>query len=260
MDPAYYTDAHGHGQTPPSCAAEDDRGSRARICRRARGTRFYAAAESCARRRELSTPSSRRSARDSIPTESAVRVWRRGAISGCCCSATSRVWTRSCAIDVARRRLAEHPPVSGTLSCTSSPPDHSTVSRTRRLIDLETQPSGVYVGVATVGRRSVGERPDPRRTHLKQALKPRSRRGHSRWRPGHLGLSAARSRIRCADRAGEPEPVRGRRLTSPRPFPNRRLPESCTPRESRPRRSSSRSRDGHSQGAPSCPRRTGQGR
>ena len=42
------------------------------------------------------------------------------------------------------------------------PPDHSTVSRTRRLIDLETHQAVFTWVLQTVGRRSVGERPDPR--------------------------------------------------------------------------------------------------
>ena len=70
-----------------------------------------------------------------FPTASAVRVWRRGAISGCCCSATSRVWTRSIAW-----RAADSLSIRQFLDfeLPEPPPDHSTVSRTRRLIDLET--------------------------------------------------------------------------------------------------------------------------
>ena len=37
-----------------------------------------------------------------------------------------------------------------------APPDHSTLSRTRRLIDLEDPPGSVYVGVAATGRRHAG--------------------------------------------------------------------------------------------------------
>ena len=43
-----------------------------------------------------------------------------------------------------------------------APPDHSTLSRTRRCDRRGDAPSGVYVGVAATGRRPVGEGPDAR--------------------------------------------------------------------------------------------------
>ena len=79
----------------------------------------------------------RRSARRSTRTGSAGRVWRRAAISGCCCSATLRVWTRERAI---AWRAADSLSIRAFLDYAvhEAPPDHSTLSRTRRLIDLET--------------------------------------------------------------------------------------------------------------------------
>jgi hypothetical protein len=41
-----------------------------------------------------------------------------------------------------------------------APPDHSTISRTRRLIDLETNAGRVHVDAPAAGRRGIGQRQD----------------------------------------------------------------------------------------------------
>ena len=81
-------------------------------------------------------PSSRASARRSTPTESAGRVWRRAATSGCCCSATFEGLDSERAI---AWRVADSLSLRQFLDIAlhEAAPDHSTVSRTRRRIDLE---------------------------------------------------------------------------------------------------------------------------
>ena len=65
------------------------------------------------------------------------RVWRRAGIFGCCCLGTLKVWTRSAGI---AWRAADSLSIRIFLDFAlhEAPPDHSTRSRTRRLIDLET--------------------------------------------------------------------------------------------------------------------------
>ena len=65
------------------------------------------------------------------------RVWRRDNISVSCCWATSKAWTRNAASRGARRTRRECASFLG-LALTEAAPDHSTISRTRRLIDLDT--------------------------------------------------------------------------------------------------------------------------
>src|SRR5215510_4546583 len=70
-----------------------------------------------------------------MPTRLGVRGCRQGATSACCCSGTSRDSTPS-----ARSRGADSLSIRSFLGLElhEAPPDHSTVSRTRRLIDVET--------------------------------------------------------------------------------------------------------------------------
>ena len=79
----------------------------------------------------------RHSARRSTRTGSAGRVWRRAGISGCCCSATFEGLDSERAI---AWRAADSLSIRTFLDVAlhEAPPDHSTLSRTRRLIDLET--------------------------------------------------------------------------------------------------------------------------
>ena len=67
----------------------------------------------------------------------AARVCVLGGISGCCSSATSRVCRRSGGI---AWRVADSLSLRAflDLDVTEAPPNHSTLSRTRRLIDVET--------------------------------------------------------------------------------------------------------------------------
>ena len=64
------------------------------------------------------------------------QVWRRGATFGCCWWATSRAWIRSgrfawrAADSLSLRSFLR-------LAPPALPPDHSTISRTRRLLSLE---------------------------------------------------------------------------------------------------------------------------
>ena len=83
-----------------------------------------------------STRSLKRSAPRSMPTTSVARVWRRGGISGCVAGLLRRPGLGA-RHRLARRRLAEYSAVSD-LELHEAPPDHSTLSRTRRLIDVET--------------------------------------------------------------------------------------------------------------------------
>ena len=79
----------------------------------------------------------KRSAHRSTRTGSAGRVWRRAGISGCCCSATLKGLDSERAI---AWRAADSLSIRTFLDFAlhEAPPDHSTLSRTRRLIDLET--------------------------------------------------------------------------------------------------------------------------
>ena len=80
-------------------------------------------------------PSWKGCARPSTRTDSAARVRALGAVSGCCSSATSRGSERRIAWRVADSlslRTLLH------LDVTEATPNHSTLSRTRRLIDVET--------------------------------------------------------------------------------------------------------------------------
>ena len=79
---------------------------------------------------------SRRSVSDSTPTSWGVRACPRVAISACCCSGTSKGSTRSAGTWRAADSLSVRSFLG--LELHEAPPDHSTVSRTRRLIDLET--------------------------------------------------------------------------------------------------------------------------
>ena len=69
--------------------------------------------------------------------DGAARACRRAGTSGCCCSATSRGSTRSAGI---AWRAADSLAVRSFvgLGLDTAAPDHSTISRTRRLIDVET--------------------------------------------------------------------------------------------------------------------------
>ena len=80
--------------------------------------------------------SSKRSARRSTPTGLAGRVWHRAATSGCCL-ATSKGWTRNGRL---RGRAADSLSLRAFLDVAlqEASPDHSTLSRTRRRIDVET--------------------------------------------------------------------------------------------------------------------------
>ena len=135
MDPAYYTDAHGHGQTPPSCAAEDDVG-REHGSAAERGAPVLRAAESCARRRELRRLRRgavreilyRRVGRPSVAPGRYFRLLLLGYFEGLD-SERAIAWRAADSLSIRQFLDFElHEP----------PPDHSTVSRTRRLIDLET--------------------------------------------------------------------------------------------------------------------------
>ena len=71
------------------------------------------------------------------PTRSVVPAWRRVAISACCCSGYFEGLDSERAI---AWRAADSLSVRSFLGLElhEAPPDHSTVSRTRRLIDIET--------------------------------------------------------------------------------------------------------------------------
>ena len=92
----------------------------------------------------------RHSARRSTRTGSVGRVWRRAGISGCCCSATLKGWTRN---GQSRGRAADSLSIRTFLDVAlhEVPPDHSTLSRARRLIDVETHQAVFYVRVAATG-------------------------------------------------------------------------------------------------------------
>ena len=83
------------------------------------------------------------------------RVCVLGGISGCCSSATSRVCRRSGGI---AWRVADSLSLRAflDLDVTEAPPNHSTLSRTRRLIDVETH---VAVVRQANWRRMAGESP-----------------------------------------------------------------------------------------------------
>ena len=85
----------------------------------------------------VSTRSSSRRAPRSTRRCWAGRAWRRAGTSGCCCSATSKGLDSERAI---AWRAADSLSVRGVLQLElqDPAPDHSTISRTRRLIDLET--------------------------------------------------------------------------------------------------------------------------
>ena len=74
-----------------------------------------------------------------------------GATSACCWSATSKASTRNAGWRGARRTRWRS---AAFWSVDEAPPDHSTIARTRRLIDLETH--RLYVG-ATTTRRMTGK-------------------------------------------------------------------------------------------------------
>jgi len=84
-----------------------------------------------------STSLLRHSAGASMPRRWGGRVWHRGSIFVFCCLATSNVWTRN---GPWAWRAADSSGVRSFLGLglTEAAPDHSTISRTRRLIDLET--------------------------------------------------------------------------------------------------------------------------
>ena len=75
------------------------------------------------------------------------------------------------------------------------PPDHSTLPRTQRLIDVETHQVGVYVGAAVTGRRAARARVDDRhRCH-----DARSQRGDAEHcASGHRGELRRVSDVTCA--------------------------------------------------------------
>jgi hypothetical protein len=83
------------------------------------------------------TPTLNRSASDSTPTRLGALVCRRGGTVACCCSGTLKGLDSERAI---AWRAADSLSVRGFLGLElhEAPPDHSTVSRTRRLIDVET--------------------------------------------------------------------------------------------------------------------------
>ena len=63
-----------------------------------------------------------------------------------------------------------------------APPDHSTLSRTRRLIDVETHQAGIHMGVAAAG----GRPPDGGAHHWDRRDDARSQRGDAEHRAsGH---------------------------------------------------------------------------
>ena len=79
------------------------------------------------------------------------RGWRPAGTSACCWSATSRASTPSAASPGAPR-LAVAARASCGLGLDEPAPDHSTISRTRRLIDAGDASRGLHLGAGAPGR------------------------------------------------------------------------------------------------------------
>ena len=127
-----YTVGHGDGDTTRPNAASDDVGAHGGLPKSA-GHPFYERLGCSTRRGGVREAQCASFYADGVGG----RVWRRAAIFGCCCSATSK------GVDSERAiawRAADSLSIRAFLDYAmhEAPPDHTTLSRTRRLIDLET--------------------------------------------------------------------------------------------------------------------------
>ena len=122
---------------------------------------FYARLNQMLRPSTASTTSSKRSAQRFYADDGAARVAAGHLFPAAADRLLRRVWTRSAASRGARR-IRWRCATFSALDLPEAPPDHSTISRTRRLIDLETHRGRLHLGAAASGGSGLGQGQDGR--------------------------------------------------------------------------------------------------